>query len=84
MSGKPIVIRKHAILKHHYRRATKATPRFHELDSVDQWALLRKQVEDDVTPMGVTLLKIMDNREGRRDEVLRALEEAGRPASRTS
>lgn len=79
MAGKPVAIRKHAILKHHYRRAVKATPQFHQLDAVNQWAVLRKQVEEDETPMGATLLKIMDNREERRDEVLSALAQAFLP-----
>jgi hypothetical protein len=74
MNRKPVVIRKHAILKHHYRRAVKATPQFHELDALSQWAALRRQVEGDATAIGATLLTIMDSREGRRDEVLGALE----------
>lgn len=78
MSSKPVVIRKHAILKYHYRRAVEATPRFHELDPSNQWAVLRKEVEEDSTAMGATLLKIMDNRHERRDEVLSALEKAAR------
>lgn len=76
MSRKPVVIRKHAILKHHYRRAVKATPQFHQLDAIGQWAALRRQIEGDATPIGATLLTIMDSREGRRDEVLGALERA--------
>ena len=78
MSPKPVTIRKHAILKHHYRRAVAATPQFHQLDPINQWAVLRKQVEDDVTPIGATLLKIMDNRQERRDEVLTSLAEGAR------
>ena len=78
MSTKPVAIRKHAILKLHYRRAVAATPRFHELDSSMQWATLRKHVEEDRSERGATLLKIMDNREQRQEEVLSALEEAAR------
>ena len=78
MSTKPVVIRKHAILKHHYRLAVKTTPQFHQLDAVAKWAVLRKQVADDASPVGATLLKIMDSREERRDEVLSALEEAAK------
>jgi hypothetical protein len=78
MSSNPVVIRKHAILKRHYRRAVNATPQFHQLDALGQWAVLRKQVEDDVTPIGSTLLIIMDSREARREEVLNALEQAWR------
>jgi hypothetical protein len=78
MSRNPIVIRKHAILKRHYRRAVRATPQFHELDAVSQWAVLRRQVEQDVTPTGARLLTIMDAREARREEVLKALEQARR------
>jgi hypothetical protein len=74
--GKPVAIRKHAILKRHYRRAVKATPQFHQLDVVERWAMLRQQVEADATPTGATLLQIMDSRAGRRDEVLSALEDA--------
>jgi hypothetical protein len=72
----PVAISKHAILKRHYRRAVKATPQFHQLDAIGRWAVLRQQVEADATPMGATLLKIMDSRDGRRDEVLSALEDA--------
>ena len=72
-----ILIRKHAILKRHYRRAVAATPQFHELDGEAQWAAVRRLVEQDATtPEGVNLLKIMDSRTGRRDEVLSALEDA--------
>ena len=78
MSPNPVVIRKHAILKHHYRRAVKATPQFHRLDTVSQWAVLRTHVERDVTPAGARLLTIMDTREARREEVLNALEQARR------
>jgi len=74
-----IVIRRHAILKRHYRRAVKATPGFHELNAVGQWANLREQVKADTSPTGEKLLGIMDSRESRRDEVLAALEE-GRQA----
>jgi hypothetical protein len=74
--SKPVAIRKHAILKRHYSRAVKATPQFHQLDAIGRWAVLRQQVEADATPIGATLLKIMDSREGRRDEVLSALEDA--------
>ena len=76
MNRKPVALRKHAILKHHYRRAVKATPQFHDLDESRRWAVLRSQVESDVTPTGATLLKIMDTREARRHEVLTALEAA--------
>ena len=76
MSSQPVAIRKHAILKHHYRRAVQATPRFHQLDAVEQWVVLRQQVEADTAAIAVTLLKIMDSREARREEVLTALENA--------
>jgi hypothetical protein len=78
MSPHPVVIRKHAILKHHYRRAVRDTPQFHELDAVSQWAVLRRHVENDVTPTGARLLTVMDAREARREEVLNALEQARR------
>lgn len=71
------MIRKHAILKRHYRRAVEATPQFHELDAAARWEALRRHVEQDpTTPEGVNLLTLMDSRTGRRDEVLSALEEA--------
>jgi len=76
LSPKPVAIRKHAFLKRHYRRAVNGTPQFHQLDSIGQWAVLRKEVQGDETPSGLTMLKIMDSREARRDEVLRALEQA--------
>ena len=76
MSHKFVAIRKHAILKRHYHRAVNATPQFHELDESARWAALRNQVAHDKTPRGATLLKIMDSREPRRQEVLTALEEA--------
>jgi len=76
MNRKPVEIRKHAILKHHYRRAVQATPQFHQLDAIGQWAVLRQQVEADTTAIAATLLKIMDSREARRVEVLSALEDA--------
>jgi len=75
MTAKPLGIRRHAILKHHYRRAVAATPDFHNLNTVSQWALLRAQVQADGTAAGSTLLGVMDSREPRRDEVLAALEE---------
>ena len=84
MSSKPVAIRKHAILKNHYRRAVNATPQFHELDAVAQWATLRKHVEADATPLGATLLKIMDSRQERRDEVLTALHEAASQRAATA
>jgi hypothetical protein len=76
MNRKPVAIRRHAILKRHYRRVVRRTPQFHQLDSMSQWAALRKHVEEDVTPKGISLLTIMDSRAERRDEVLSALEEA--------
>lgn len=78
MDARP-VIRKHAILKRHYRRAVAATPTFHTLGADVQWALLRDEVQADSTPAGAGLLEIMKKREARRDEVLAALEE-GRQA----
>ena len=72
------VIRKHACFKRHYRRAVNSTPGFHQLDSVTQWAALRKHVAEDVTAGGILLLERMDNRAARRDEVLGALEQARR------
>lgn len=82
MNRNPVPIRKHAILKHHYRRAVAATPQFHQLDTNAQWAVLRKHIDDDATPKGATLRTIMDERSARRDEVLSALEEARRNSSR--
>jgi hypothetical protein len=78
MSSKLVVIRKHAILKQHYRRAVEATPRFHELDANKQWAVLRKHVEEDRSAVAATLLKIMDNSHERDDEVLSELKAASR------
>jgi hypothetical protein len=78
MNEKPVRIRKHAILKRHYRRAVAATPQFHQLDTTRQWAVLREHVDADPTPLGTTLKMIMDSRAARRDEVLAALEQARR------
>jgi hypothetical protein len=82
MNRTPVTIRKHAILKRHYRRAVAATPEFHQLDTNGQWAVLRKQIDDDATPLGATLRTIMDERSARRNEVLSALEEARRNSIR--
>jgi len=69
-------LRKHAIFKHHYRRAVATTPEFHQLDTDAQWAALRKQVEDDTTTQGTALKVILEERAERRGQVLNALEEA--------
>ena len=79
MSPRPVSHRRHAILKRHYRRAVTATQDYHQRSQVEQWALLRAQVQADTTPTGPGLLEVMDRREPRRDEVLAALEE-GRQA----
>ena len=76
MSAKPVSIRRHAILKHQYRRAVRSTPDFHNLNAAGQWALLRAEVVSDTTPAGVSLLEILNSREPRREEVLAALEGA--------
>jgi hypothetical protein len=73
--ARPVALRKHAILKHHYRRAVAATPDFQTLNSPGQWAVLRDQVKADPTSGASGLLDILDSRESRRDEVLAALEE---------
>jgi hypothetical protein len=77
-----IGIRKHAILKRQYRRAVAATPDFHQRDGIGQWAVLRAEVERDLSPEGVKLLGIMDSREQRREEVLASLEDARQAAAR--
>ena len=82
MAAQRVSIRRHAILKNHYRRAVATTSHFHSLSLAGQWALLREQVEADATPAGTSLLDIMDNREPRRDEVLAALEESRQAFSR--
>lgn len=79
MSTKPVSIRRHAILKHHYRRAVLSTAHFHQLSRAEQWALLRDQVRTDTTPLASRLLDILNSRESRRDEVMAALED-GRQA----
>jgi hypothetical protein len=79
---KPVSIRRHAILKRHYKRAVAAAPDFHSLSSTAQWALLRDQVQADITPAGPTLLEILDSRASRRDEVIAALEEGRQAHSR--
>ena len=76
MAHAPVAHRRHAILKHHYRRVVDATPGFHALDLSAQWQLLRNQVQIDPAPHGRELLTIMDRREPRRDEVIAALEQA--------
>ena len=75
MSGKPVTLRKHAIFKHHYRRAAGSAADFHSLDAAARWALLRTQVEADRSSERGTLLAIFESRNSRRDEVLAALEE---------
>jgi hypothetical protein len=74
--AKPVSIRRHAILKHPYRRAVRSSPDFHTLTAAGQWDLLRAEVQLDTTPAGVSLLEILNSREPRRDEVLAALEGA--------
>ena len=74
--AKPVTIRRHAILKRHYRRAVAAAPDFHTMTHSEQWALLRNEVVANFTPGPKNLLEIMDSRESRRDVVLAALEEA--------
>ena len=79
MAARPVTIRKHAILKHQYRRAVALTPDFHNLSLNARWALLRDQVLLDSTPAGAKLLDIFNSREPRQAEVIAALEE-GRQA----
>ena len=76
MAHAPVAHRRHAILKHHYRRVVAATPGFHDLDLTAQWQLLRNQVQVDPAPRPPQLLAIMDSREPRREEVIAALEQA--------
>ena len=76
MDRNRVQLRKHAIFKHHYRRAVATTPEFHQLDTDAQWAALRRQVDDDTTLQGSALRAILDERAPRRDQVLSALEEA--------
>lgn len=75
---RPVSHRRHAILKHHYRRTVAAAPDFATLPPTGQWALLREQVKNDATSGPSGLLDILDSREPRRDEVLEALEEGRR------
>jgi hypothetical protein len=77
--SKPTTIRRHAILKHPYRRAVRSTPDFHSLPAAAQWAVLRAEVGSDTTAAGASLLEVLNSREPRRDEVLAALE-GGRQA----
>lgn len=72
----PTAIRRHAILKRHYRRAVAATPGFHDLDLGARWALLRDQVAVDPSAEGPRLLEILNSREPRRAQVMEALEQA--------
>ena len=76
MARRPITLRRHAILKHHYRRAVAATPGFHDLDFVARWQLMREEVLADASPTSSRLLEIMDSREPRRADVIAALEDA--------
>ena len=76
MNPNRVQLRKHAIFKHHYRRAVATTPEFHQLDADAQWAALRKQVDEDATLQGSALRAILDERTPRRSQVLSALEEA--------
>ncbi len=82
MSPRPASIHRHAILKHHYRRAVLATPDFHNLNGAAQWAALRDQVVTNAAPGPSDLLTILDGREPRREEVLAALEERRQSARR--
>lgn len=76
MAAQRVSIRRHAILKNHYRRAVAATSGFHSLSLAGQWDRLRAEVEADATPTGLSLLDVLNSREPRRDEVLAALEDA--------
>ena len=71
---RPTKIRRHAILKRHYRRAVSKTTDFQTLPAAGQWAALRDQVQLDSPGARSPLLDILDSREPRRDEVLAALE----------
>ena len=82
MAHAPVAHRRHAILKHHYRRAVAATPGFHELDLSARWQLLRHQVQVDPGPQAGELLAMMDRREPRREEVISALEQARQEGSK--
>lgn len=79
MPSRPAWIRRHAILKVPYRRAVDRTADFHTLSPAGQWSVLREQVAADGSPQGQALLRILDDREPRRDDVLVALED-GRQA----
>lgn len=78
----PVALRRHAILKRHYRRAVAATPGFHDLDLAARWALLRDQIVVDRSPAGPRLLEIMNSREPRRAQVIEALEQARQEQAR--
>jgi hypothetical protein len=79
----PVSLRRHAILKQHYRRAVAATPGFQTLAPSARWALLRAEVQADPNSGPSGLLDVLDSREPRRDDVLAALEE-GRLARRAA
>jgi hypothetical protein len=73
--ARPVSLRKHAILKHHYRRAVASTADFHSLSLGARWLLLRDQILMDSTPAGSKMLDIFNSREPRQAEVIAALEE---------
>ena len=72
---RPATLRKHAILKRHYRRVVAATPDFQTMNATTQWAALRNEVKADPASGPSGLLDILDSREPRHQEVLAALEE---------
>ena len=72
----PVQIRRHAILKRHYRRAVASTPGFHDLELNVRWGLLRDQILADPSPDSPRLLEIFNSREPRCAEVISELEQA--------
>jgi hypothetical protein len=78
MQNRSIEVRRHAIFKHHYRRAVAATNDFHDMTPVARWALLRAQLVAEAATGVSQLVDVLDSREPRRDEVLAKLEEGRR------
>lgn len=75
MQNPSIAVRRHAIFKHHYRRAVAAANDFHNMTPVAQWALLRAELVAEAALGASPLVDVLDSRASRRDEVLARLEE---------
>lgn len=78
MQNRSVVVRRHAIFKHQYRRVVAGANDFHNMTPAAQWALLRAQLVAEAATGASSLLDVLDSREPRRDEVLARLEDGRR------